>query len=203
MRILALLTALICASSAYPTGLGPLPPQGRALDSSVWEKYSLQTLREIFPDREDNFDSFRFVFVEGKPSLAVLRDKEHVVLWATSGLIDALESPEEYAYLLAHEIAHLELGHKFNTTHGERMALKAEDPAQWFLLVDEEIEADRYAARHVPNGYCAGAAISRRTMLAPSEDIHPRKQQMANRRITILESLCSLSGKNDARKEKS
>lgn len=85
--------------------------------NSVWQAKGKEILHKI---AGDDFNSFfgcspKLKIIDSDIPSAVYANCESIEL--TSGLIDLLKKPEEFAFLIAHEAAHNILGHLNNVDH--------------------------------------------------------------------------------------
>ena len=198
MRTFVLTTMLLLAASVHAKELKPLPERGRAFDGKAWTEYSIETLNLLFPQHEETVLYFRFLFVdEAIPNVMTLKEDQHFVVWISSGLINSLESEHEYAYILGHEIGHVVLGHPFYRDRWRKMTLDVSHPELWARVTAEELEAELFAGRSVPNGFCAGATLTRRELLRAFVNPHPREEWQVQQRIELLERMCAFIRQNE------
>lgn len=188
MLVLFMLSASVAAAE-----LKPLPPRGQAFDGAVWKEYSMETLREVFPDHEETVRQFQFIFVDvDVPNVSTMKNGDHWLIWVTNPALDLLETPAEYAFLLGHELGHIVKGHSFNNSLWVIRALEG-NPYIWLNVTNEEIEADMFSALNVPGGVCTAADISERILPHMIIKPHPRKTWHVRQRVRLLRSWCEFA----------
>ncbi len=103
----------------------------------MWEKRAKMVLHTIGGDDFRSFYGFspRVSVVSSHLPVAVISPKNRLVF--SSGLISLIETPSEFAFVVAHEVAHEMLGHLNSHSSAER------NTDQWSLK--EEIAADEFA----------------------------------------------------------
>lgn len=93
-------------------------PSTVAYDSTtVWEREGNRILHRLVGDDSHSFLGFhpRITVIGANLPLAVLRREDGIVL--STGLLNILESEEEFAFLIAHELAHKLLEHDKEVIH--------------------------------------------------------------------------------------
>ena len=135
--------------------LPPLPSQEEPIPYQEWANYADALLREVYPEHEELIERVEYAILDSKDPLINTKDLgERQVFQFSIGLIQTMESPEEFAVQLGHELGHLVRGHRARDYKEIRDIISGDDPTLIFEIIEEEISVDIFAGLAIPDGMC-------------------------------------------------